>query len=155
MQFKQESEYVPDSFLIYVHMKLKYFHSVLDFQLIPFHPDYCLFVLCVHTVVNQRGCSSTEQTRALQCCAGFTLGVSFTPGLTGSEPCALLYLICGVDELHSFVGHGQHDGRHFLHLFCRLLVQKWEGRDKKRGKKTAVTLEAARESKLDNLTWRI
>lgn len=25
---------------------------------------------------------------------------------------------------------------------------------KKRGKKTAVTLEAARESKLDNLTWR-
>lgn len=131
------------------------FWTLLDFQLIPFHPDYCLFVLCVHTVVNQRGCSSTEHTRALQCCAGFTLGVSFTPGLAGSEPCALLYLICGVDELHSFVGHGQHDGRHFLHLFCRLLVQKWEGRDKKEEKKPAVTLEAARESKLDNLTWRI
>lgn len=31
------------------------------------------------------------------------------------------YLICGVDELHSFVGHREHDGWHFLHLFCRLL----------------------------------
>lgn len=31
------------------------------------------------------------------------------------------YLICGVDELDSFVGHGEYDGWHFLHLFCRLL----------------------------------
>lgn len=31
------------------------------------------------------------------------------------------YLICCIDELHSFVGNGEYDGRHFLHLFCRLL----------------------------------
>lgn len=31
------------------------------------------------------------------------------------------HLICGVDELDSFVGHGEHDGWHLLHLFCRLL----------------------------------
>lgn len=26
-------------------------------------------------------------------------------------------LVCGVDELDPFVGHGQYDGWHFLHLF--------------------------------------
>ena len=40
----------------------------------------------------------------------------------------MCYLICGVDELHSFVGHGEDDGRHLLHLFCRLLGEgKGEG----------------------------
>lgn len=31
------------------------------------------------------------------------------------------YLICGVNELDSFVGHREYDGWHLLHLFCRLL----------------------------------
>lgn len=49
------------------------------------------------------------------------------------------YLICGVDELDSFVGHGENDGRHFLHLFCRLLrVHR-----KKKRRDAAVTLEAS------------
>lgn len=31
------------------------------------------------------------------------------------------YLISGVNELDSFVGNGENDGWHLLHLFCRLL----------------------------------
>lgn len=37
--------------------------------------------------------------------------VSCRDAATGTD------LVCGVDELDPFVGHGQYDGWHFLHLF--------------------------------------
>lgn len=60
------------------------FYGVLDLQLILLHPDYCLFVLRIHAVVNQRGCSSRKQTISTA-----MLHVLFTPDATGSELRAL------------------------------------------------------------------
>lgn len=66
-----------------------------------------------------------------------TFHALFTAGIveeTGSEP----YLICGIDELHSFVGHREYDGRYFLHLFCGLLGVHEKHNNNKR-EKAAVT----------------
>lgn len=52
------------------------------------------------------------------------------------------YLICGVDKLDSFVGHGENDGWHLLHLFCRLLGMRIKNRRKKRQREATMIWEA-------------
>lgn len=92
-------------------------------------PSFAPYWFLHYIVINQRGCSRQRlqwqpfltPLQKRKETLTFSMTVYSWHHRGGGSGEGLLYLICGVDELHSLVGHGQHDGRHFLHLFCRLL----------------------------------